>query len=280
MPRSRSGSSRRTRRRRIGPKDKSYDEAFHNALALQYTDPPGPLAEAYLAAKNADPQATFDKALDQSLDAQLAQLQAQLDQAFQDALDRRQSPEKIGGPPSQRKRAIARLLFNLVDALPSESPGGAAPKLDLMENPGYKRFILVVGVREAVHAVNDAAGVLDEVADETQVERKRLRGIFAGEHGKVVQVIQDKTVAVEMHDLLLKLKQKELGEHEEALKKRRLDVDNYQKQLEAARQETAGHLKELRLMSENLFRERVKLRDATLDNQKLEKTIRRLEEGL
>ncbi len=71
------------------PKDakraKSYEEAFNDTLAAQYTDPTGPLAEAFLAVKKANPAATMDQALDQALDNQLAQLQGQFDQAFKEA---------------------------------------------------------------------------------------------------------------------------------------------------------------------------------------------------
>src|SRR5262249_44204490 len=47
---------------------------------------------------------------DQSLDNQLAQLRGQLDQLFKDAQDTTRSV-------SQRKRAIARLLFNVAENL-------------------------------------------------------------------------------------------------------------------------------------------------------------------
>ena len=46
---------------------------------LIFSDPPGPLAEAFLAAKKADPATDVDKALEQSLDTQLTQLQGQFE---------------------------------------------------------------------------------------------------------------------------------------------------------------------------------------------------------
>jgi len=264
------------------PKDakrvKSYEEAFNDTLAAQYTDPAGPLAEAFLAVKKANPRATVDQALDQSLDTQLTQLQGQFDQAFQEALERKSPVDGVkSDPPTQRKRAIAHLLFNLIDALPNEAPGGVAPKLE--ENPEYKRFLLVVGVRAAAHAITNEADLLKEIAEEVALERLRERGIFAQEHSKAVAMVQDRAVDVEMHGLVYALKQKELADHEDALRKRRSDVEYYEKELAAARDLTAAHLKELRTMSDALYKLRVKLRDDTQKNQELEKQIRVLEEG-
>jgi hypothetical protein len=253
-------------------KAKSPDEAFHDALTAQHTDPTGSLAEAYLAVITANPGTPFDQALDQSLDNQLAQLQGQLEQHFKDALDGAQAVP-------QRKRTIARLLFNVADALADQPAGGAPQKIDLSENPTYKRFITVVGVSEAVVAVNDEARLLKEIAAEVELERGRERSKFALEHGKAVAMIQEKSVEVEQHGLQLARQQKELAAHEEDLKKRRLDIVFYKEQLEAVRQDTAARLKELRGMSDALYQLRVKLRDDTAENQKLEKQIRTLEEG-
>jgi hypothetical protein len=253
-------------------KPKSPDEAFHDALAAQHADPTGPLAEAYLAVLTANPGTAFDQALDQSLDTQLTQLRGQLEQHFKAALDETQAAE-------QRKRSIARLLFNVTEALVEQPAGGAPAKLDLMENPDYKRFITVVGVREAVAAVNDEARILNDIAAEVQLERLRERSKFAAEHGKSVAVIQEKAVEVEQHAFQLARQQRELTAHEEDLKKRRLDIQFYKDQLEAVRKDTADRLKELRGMSDALYQLRVKLRDDTVENQKLEKQIRTLEEG-
>jgi hypothetical protein len=265
------------------PKDRkasTYEEGFHEFLALQYVDPPGPLAEAFLAVKKADAAADVAKALDQSLDAQLTQLQGQFEQAFKDALERRPPSEGVkADAPSQQKRAIANLLFNLVDVLPDEQPGGAAPKGNLWEDPGYKRFLFVVGVRAAEQAVNDQARLLDDITAEVAINRGRERSLFALEHDKVVAMIRDKAGQVEVHRLTKERKEQEVKDHEEDLKKRRLDVKFYQDQLDTARKETIAHLKDVRAMSDALFAERVKLRNATTTNQELEKQIRVLEEG-
>lgn len=258
---------------------KSYEEGFHDYLAGQFVDSPGPLAEAFLAVKKAAAQTPVPQAIDQSLETQLAQLQGQFDQAFQEALTQKPATDNVkSDSPAQQRRIIAHLLFCLTDVLPDEA-AGAAPKLDLMENPQYRRFVTVVGVREAVRAVNDEAALLKQMAVEVSQLGKRDLLTFAAQHHKVVEMIQDKARQVEHHGLALARKQKELETHAADLNRRRLDVEYYNKQLDEARRSTAGHLKELRAMSDALFQERVKLRDATEKNQQLEKDIRKLEVG-
>ncbi len=132
-------------------------------------------------------------------------------------------------PPTQRKRAIAHLLFNLINALPNEAPGGVAPKLE--DNPEYKRFLVVVGVKAAAQAITNEANLLKDIAEEVALERLRERSIFALEHHKAVAMVQARTIDVEMHGLVLALKNDELKGHEKALEGRREDVEYYQKQL-------------------------------------------------
>jgi hypothetical protein len=256
---------------------KPYEEAFHDAVNAVFSDPPGPLAEAYLAAKKAEPNAHVDKALEQSLDAQLTQLQSQFDQMFADAL---QGGEGIkGGAPAQRKRAIARLLFNMVEVMPSTAPAGGEVKPDLVNNPAYKRFVIVVGLKAALEAVNERASILQDLTFEAELERQRERGMFAEEHRKVVDLVRDKKIEVNSHKLLAERKKSELETHQAALKKRERDVAFYQEQLTTARAKTAARLQELRKISDTLLRERVQLHKNTLENQDLEKEIRTLEQG-
>jgi hypothetical protein len=260
-------------------KAKVYDEAFHEALAAQFTDPPGPLGEAFLVARKADAAGNVDKVLDQSLDAQLAQLQGQFKQMFDSAVEGTGSADGgKSGATRQKRRVIAFLLFNMADVLPDEAPGGAAAKpANLWEDPKYKRFLKVVGVQAAAEAVDAQAALLKDLAAEVDTARLRDRGLFAQEHAKAVSLVQDKVAELDRHTRLYELKQQELLAHEENLKKRALDVKFYQEQLDAARKKTSGDLDVLRKMSDQLLKERVKLRDATEDNQKLEKDIRALE---
>jgi hypothetical protein len=259
-----------------GGRGKPYDEAFLDALNAVFRDPPGPLAEAFLAVKKTDPAAAFDNALDRALDNQLTQLQGQFDQMFANAL---QGGEGVtNGAPSQRKRAIAWLLFNMVEVEAGASGGGEA-KPDLINDPAYKRFILVVGVKSATEAASQRAAFLQDLTFEAELERQRERGVFASEQRKVVDLARDKKAEVEAHTQLLARKQKEYETHQAALEKRKRDVALYEEQLATARGKTTARLQKLRGISDTLFRERVELHKNTMENQDLEKEIRALEKG-
>lgn len=250
---------------------KPYEERFHDALAVTFTDPPGPFAEAFLAEMKANPQPDPAQALEQSLDKQLAQLQAQFDQMFQNALTGGEGVQR--GAISQQKRTIARLLFNMVEVL---SPGGAAAQGDL-NDPAYKRFFIVVGVKSAEEAINDQASILQELTFETRAERLRERNLFAVEHRKTVDLVLEKKADTDQHTQLLALKKKETVAHATTLEQRRQDVKGYEDQLAAERRKTAQNLDQLQKLSDRLLAERVKLRENSEDNQKLEKQIRSLE---
>lgn len=249
---------------------KRYEERFHDALAQTFSDPPGQLGEEFLAVMKADPKANFDSALDKSLDNLLVQLQNQLNQMFANAWTGGEGAKE--GAPAQQKRSIARLLFNMVEV------SGGKVNLDL-NDPAYKRFFIVVGIKAAVEAINDQANILQVLTFETQAERQRERNHFAVEHRKVVDLVLDKKAEVDQHELLLTVKKKEQEAHVRALTRRRQDVEEYEKQLAQERQKATQNLVQLNRLSGLLFDERVKLRETSDDNQKLEKQIRALEAG-
>lgn len=250
----------------------SYEVRFRESLALTFSDPPGPFGEEFLTVMKAAPNTDFDKALEQSLDNQLTQLQGQYDQMFKNVS---QSTGTGQAAAATRKRAIARLLFNMTEIL--LPPGDA--NLDLASNPAYKRFFIVVGVKAALEAINDQANVLQGLAFESASERLRERYIFADEHRKEVDLVLEKKVEVDEQKTILAQKKKEAEDHVTSLAKRRLDVKFYEDQLAVERRKTAKHLEEMRQVSDQLLAERVKLRNKFEDNQKLEKQIRTLEQG-
>lgn len=250
-------------------KAKPYEERFRESLALTFSDPPGPFGDELITAMKAEPKPDFDKALEQSLDAQLTRLQSQFEEMFRTATS---TSDAI----ATRKRAIARLLFNMIEVLPP--PGGNAA-LDLVSNPAYKRFFIVVGVKAALEAVNDQANILQSLVFETGAERQRERYLFAEEHRKLVDLVLEKKTEIDEHKALLAQKKKEAENHATQLRSRRQDVKVYEEQLATERRNTIKHLQQLRQVSDQLFTERVKLRENSDDNQRLEKQIRSLEEG-
>jgi hypothetical protein len=247
---------------------KPYEERFRDALAATFSDPPGPFAETFLDVMKTDPKQNFDMVLDKTLDNQLAKLQGQFDQTFRDAFNGGTGVQPGGA--AQQKRTIARLLFNMVEVTGS----GAQPDLS---DPTYKRLFIVVGVKAAVEAVNDQAALLQVLSFETQAEGLRERNLFALEHRKAVDLVLDKKAEVDQHAYTLTLKQKEKEAHNGALARRREDVKKYEETLGEERRKTTQNVEQLRTLSERLFAERVKLRENSDDNQKLEKQIRALE---
>jgi hypothetical protein len=255
--------------RREGP-EKPYEERFRDALALTFSDPPGALGEEFLAVMKANPNENFDAALDKSLDNQLTQLQGEFDQGFRNAWNGGEGVQ--AGAPAQQKRSIARLLFNLVEVSnPNVNPD--------LGDPAYRRVFVVVGVKAAEEAVNDQAGILQALTFETQAERQRERNLFAVEHRKAVDLVLQKKADLDQHNLLLSVKKKEKDTHETALSRRREDVRTYEEQLAAERKKATQNLEQLHKLSDELLAERVKLRETSDDNQKLEKQIRVLEAG-
>lgn len=260
-----------------GDRPKPYEEAFHDALAATFTDPLTPLSEAFLTVKKAHANATVEQALEQVLDNLLTQLQGRFEQIFRNALSGGEGVQ--AGAKSQQKHTIARLLFCMVEVMTPAQPGqGGSEKPDLANNPAYKRFFIVVGVKAALEAVNEQAGILRELALETEAQRPGERGLFVLEHRKAVELARDKKAEIEQHKQLLEIKKKEQDAHAETLRKRGQDVKQYQDELAAERRQTARHLEQLRTLSDALFAERLKLRDSTQSLQELEHDIRALEQ--
>ncbi len=255
---------------------KPYEERFADALAVTFSDPPGPFADAFVAEIKANPNIDPNAALDQSLSKQLAQLQGEFEAMFRNALNGGENVQPPQAPTQQQKRTIARLLFNMVEILSPPADRNAQPSLD---DPAYKRFFIVVGVKAAVEAINDQAMVLQSLTFETRAERQRERNIFAVEHRKAVSLVLDKKASVDQHTILLGIKKKEKEAHDVALEGRRRNVKEYEEQLAAERRKTAHNLELLHKLSAQLMDERVKLRETGDDNKKLEKQIRALETG-
>jgi hypothetical protein len=254
---------------------KPYEEAFHASLALPFADPLGPFAEAFLVAKKANQNLTVEQALTQAIDDLHKQLQGRFEQMFANAKNRGEGA-KPGASSPQQKRTIARLLFNMVEV--TTPAQGAPAALDLASNPAYKRFFIVVGVEAALEAIDEQAGILRDLAFETETERPRERGLFAVEYRKELDLVRDKKADVDQHKALYDVKKRELETHAEALRKRGQDVKRYEEELAAARRDSARHLAQLRELSDVLFAERVKLRDNTQSILKLEHDIRALEQ--
>jgi hypothetical protein len=257
---------------------RKFRQVFNEALYLDAGWSGGPFVDGLFAALPAgDPArltvAQFNEAFDRSLENQRAALVAQTEGLFTDVLRREDSSEE------QRKRRIARLLFGLVaggvTAVPA--PPGAAE--DLTNDPAFRRFVSVVGVRAAVEAVREQADALAQIAAELRSEWGREQATFAVRHARVLDRVRERAAQVDAENAEIKRLNELVVAHEEQLKKKRLTVKNYKDELAEARDQTDKDVKELRDLAALLHQERIKLRDAMDNNQKIEKQIRTLEEG-
>jgi hypothetical protein len=229
-----------------------------------------PLVAGLVAAHKAAQSKPILELFEAGLEAQRKQVVDQLAKLFSDA----QAPRQDQGPDDKHRRGIARLLFNLAGPLYVNKDDS---KADLTASPVYDRYLTVVGLDAAVPAIHDAADNLAELARQVDGERTQERGLFALEHRKLLNRIIEMAEQVATDRAVLGRKQQQQVTHEEELKKRRREVADYENELKEERRLTAEQMAQLRKMTDELFAERVKLRNATEDNQKLEKQIRALE---
>jgi len=173
-----------------------------------------------------------------------------------------------------RRLAIARLLFNLYGPLYDPS----AP--DLLKPELFRRYVAVVGLNVAAEPIYKEAETLLRIAGEVDpTERSRNHSLFEKEHRTALARSFELADQVEENRVRLLAEQEEKRRHEVQLKERQIEVNNVKEELNKSREETALRLAELRGKMDSLFKIRVELRDATQENQKLEKDIRALEAG-
>jgi hypothetical protein len=259
----------------------TFADLFNDQLNAQGAEPVGPLGPAFVKAFVGGAQKTADQALTEAIEELRAELQGQLSALFAEALrgQRRSASKGRGLDPSERRRATARLLFNLLDAVPEQQAAPQGQPQGLADVPKGRRFLTVVGLREAVQAVDAQAQALAQVRDELAAERTRDMGLFAKAHEALLADVRLRAHQVADHAADLRRKNEQLNAQDVLVKQRQSEVDSYKAELDASRKQTAARLKELRTMSQALFEERIKLRDATRENQKLEKDLHKLEEG-
>jgi hypothetical protein len=272
----------------ILPRDgKKYDEAFTEALAAE-KETKKPLDELFLQILRKEQgksfKELFDQAYNETIDVLRGDLQARLDNQFKEAGEGNQMYRDANSKsmaaaqlsPAEQKRAIALLLFNLVEPLRTE--GELKPGESLVNDPGYKRVLTVVGLVEFNRALDRQAAVLDQIARELGVELTRDRTSFVQTHEKLLNHIRDRADQVETQNQLLLKKKEAVAEKQKIVERRKLDIDIAEKELAAAQKVTGERMQELLKMSKELYEIRREMRDATQKNQALEYNIRYLEQ--
>src|SRR5262249_22343343 len=89
--------------------------------------------------------------------------------------------------PSDKKQAIANVLFALLSAAPAEGEQAQ----DVLDTPAYKRFVVVVGRRAAASAVDNQATALAQLTRDTDDALAAGRSAFAAQHGRMVTRVRD-----------------------------------------------------------------------------------------
>ncbi len=284
--------------RKPDPKKRPFDEAYGEAVHLARGEMKQPFVEtllriqvggkkfeeAVLAAELAGKPANepFPAYYNQALDTIQANLKERLDNLFREALDgkRRMKP---GAPPeaepkvsNEQKRAIASLLFNLVQVLPA--PGNVARAGSITDDPAYRRVITVVGVKDMSKVIDAQASTLQAIAGELPLEIAREQSAFALAQQSLLDHIRDRAANVTAQNVFLARKKDMATAKEKLVADRNEDLTYFTKKLEAARKETSDRFKELKAMRDELYRIRLQTRDATQLNQDYERQLNSLEE--
>jgi len=183
--------------------------------------------------------------------------------------------EKQGGLADYRRRAIAHLLIVVNDALREQE----AQVPELVDYKGYERTLNVIGLAALAREVESQAFSIAKIAKEIPTALALDRYAFVDAYDRELHQVEDLSEKVDRNRVYLKLQRDSALRQEDVVKERRLIVDQLEKELAMAQETTRERLKEQAEMEKVLFRSRQELRDAFVENQKLEQAIRSLEQG-
>jgi hypothetical protein len=186
------------------------------------------------------------------------------DKVFTDATAKQDAGDK--------RQAIATLLFGLLSATPP-SEG----QQDVLDSPGYKRFVTVVGRQAAARAVDNQADALAQLALETDDALTKGRLAFAAAHGRLVSRLRELNDAMDREKTALESQQNQTARQQELVNERQRQVKDLEARLDAARKRTRTYLAEQQKLQQALLAEERKLRDANSENRKLVGEIEKLE---
>jgi hypothetical protein len=196
---------------------------------------------------------------------------AQLEAAFETA-----RKKKNPADPGDQRELIADLLLAL-----SELPTGDAPASDtqpaLADTTAYKRMLAVVGLKEAVAAVDRRTIMLEHMANEAGDSAIRERLAFVNEHQALLGRIQDLSEQLQIEDDFLQGLKNQVAAQKQLVSNRADEVKKLDGQLAAARKKTQQMLDEQTSTQQAVFDAQLKLRDANQENQELLRKIQALE---
>jgi hypothetical protein len=173
--------------------------------------------------------------------------------------------------PGDKRQAIASLLFGLLSATPGDG------QQDVLDSPGYKHFVAVVGRQAAATAVADQADVLTQLAYETNDALGAGRNTFAAAHGRMVSRLRELADVMQHEKDALELQRNQTARQQELVNERDGQVKDLQARLAAAHKRTRAYLAEQQKLQQALLAEQRKLRDANSKNRELVGEIEKLE---
>lgn len=176
--------------------------------------------------------------------------------------------------PGDKRRAVAEVLFSLVE--PVALAGGEQGER-LADLPAYKRFVVVVGLKAAVQAVDAVAAAQARMTAEADEILYANRAKFTAEHNQMVSIIRDLEDQHRRAAAALEAQRNQTAAQEQIVKERERQVNDLKARLDAARKATKDELAKQTKVQDAVLAAQRSLRDANGKNQDLLKEIQSLE---
>jgi hypothetical protein len=257
--------------------EKKIEWAFTERLNNLRGEPRRPFVKAFLDIMKATPDKAPGDAFDETLAATHKQVKDEYDREFNFVLN----TPATKMTPAERREAVSRLLFNLVESDRATDPAGdpkeAKPQGEVYGDPAYKRYLAVVGYEQAARTLNRQARLLGEIATDLDYEIQRDHTAFALTLTPLIEQARLTARRVDRLTADLARENKRVADQQILVNQRNKNVADAETELAMYQATTAKKLTELRRMSDDVFRIRVAVRDATVLNQEHERTIRQLE---
>lgn len=294
-------------------KNRTFAEAFRESLFLFEGDPKRPFERVFLDVVGNDSRKPIDPAFTETVTRIRDELAGRYNEIFDEAINSKLTTVSITqepqGQPTEtkgtedlaveaRRRAIARLLLATLDTIrevPEGEPAIAPMTVEgVLQDPNYQRYFSVVGLKEAIHAIDHRALELGRFVDESYVEMNANRSISSE---LALHIQRERDRFVKSHQTLaqyLQLRGHQIAEWEDRLKRKKADAKAQEdlaavKEKEVAeagmaladeQKQTDEKMRQLRQLSTDLYKIRIETRNARELNHKFYEEILRLEENL
>jgi hypothetical protein len=263
-------------------KQADYKKAEADADKLAKPRDAAALAFLKTIRKDTDKDKTVAKFVDEVVDKALEDVRDDLTRRYQEAYDEAANG-KVADSSQQltrerRQQAIARFLFAGLEVLDTdnnkdfnvfrdgEREGGGKIN-SMVDLPSFKRFVNVVGIKEAIGAVNNQQLALAAVIEDVNGQIGKEKMEFRDRHNKVVLALKDRAQRVDGLAARLKDITEEANNQEKIASAEKERVDAYVKDLTDSREETGKAMADLEKQTGGLNTVRIAIRDAIRANE-------------